>query len=301
MSELIALHLKHLKAGGRCRETIYERRRMLTRINAALPWGVEDASDEEIIDYFSGEHTKGWAPSTRFHYWNHLHAFFRWGVNFNQLNMDPMKHLTGPAKVKHLPDPVTETELDLAMQRSPAQPWGMAVMLAGYAGLRCCEFVAQRREDCTEESLYVRHGKGDKPRRVEMSPVLWDYIKDAPPGPLVRGKLGKPLKKTTIAVEQHKHWVSIGLDEIHMHRFRHRFATELLRQGVDIRVIQVLMGHESLTSTEVYTLVVSSQRTAAVRLLPSLGRNTTGTDSDVINGKSEPADIRLGPPATEAA
>lgn len=303
MSELKYLprHLKELKVRGKQEATIYERRRLLVLVNDALPWGVEEASDEEIIEYFDGPRTRKWSPATRFVYWNTLHTYYRWCVRRNLLSMDPMLDLAEPSKVRHLPNPVTEQELALAVERSPRQPWGMATMLAAYAGLRCCEFVVQAREDCTERSLLVRHGKGDKPRWVEMAPQLWDYIKDAPPGPLVLGARGRPLKKTTIAQEQSSHWPSVGLPTIHMHRFRHRFATELLRQGVDIRVIQVLMGHESLASTEIYTLVVSAQRTAAVRLLPSLLGSNTYSPANDVDGRDEPVSTRLVPPTTEAA
>lgn len=303
MAELkyVNRHLKELKVSGRKPKTIYERRRLLYLVNDALPWGVDEASDEEILEYFDGAHTDGWAPSTRFHYWNTLRVYYRWATRHSLLTMDPMLNLKAPSKVKQLPDPVSEDDLALAVERSPEQPWRMCTMLAAYAGLRACELVTQLREDCNEDSLLVRHGKGDKARWVEMSPVLWDYIKDAPPGPLVRGKLGGQLKGSTIVQDQHKHWVSVGLPQIHMHRFRHRFATELLRQGVDIRVIQVLMGHESLTSTEIYTLVVSAQRTAAVKLLPSLlTRNTLATQNDVL-GEHRPAINRPVPPTAEAA
>lgn len=300
MSDIIENHIDHLRAGGRCKSTIYERQRLLERVNQGLPWGVDEADGAEIVAWFGGPHTSTWSVATRFIYWNHLWCYYEWATDYGKLALNPMRRLIKPPRAKHLPDPVTDTELDLALGRSPCWPWRTAVMLAAYAGLRCCELTEVKREDCTEEALLVRRGKGDKPRSVDMAPLLWDYVKDLPPGPLVRGRRGRGLAAQTISQEQHQHWVKIKLSEVHMHRFRHWFATSLLRQGADIRTVQELMGHSSLTSTQVYTQVVSASRRAAVRLLPSV--HSYVPDPDVLVGRHEPVDARLVPPAaTEAA
>lgn len=302
MSDLIPRHLKHLRAGGRCRTTIYERGRLLERVDEGLPWGVDDADGDEITDWFGADHTAEWSVATRAVYWNHLDCYYKWGVAYGELSINPMQHLIRPPHAKHLPDPVTNDELELAVERSPDQPWQTATMLAAYAGLRCCEIVLCRREDITEESVTVRRGKGDKPRVVDTSPVLWGYVKDRPTGALVVGKLGRPLAASTLTQEQHKHWVRVGLSEVHMHRFRHWFATSLLRQGADIRTVQELLGHASLTSTQIYTQVVSETKRAAVRLLPSLGIscNTSAAGNDVEKGTSRSV-AGSSLPAAEAA
>jgi integrase/recombinase XerD len=303
MSDLIPRHLKHLRAGGRCRTTIYERGRLLDRVNEGLPWGVDDADGEEITDWFGADHSTDWSVATRAVYWNHLDCYYKWGVAYGELRLNPMQHLLRPPHAKHLPDPVTNGELALAIERSLDQPWRTAVMLAAYAGLRCCEIVACRREDITEESVAVRKGKGDKPRYVDTAPDLWAYMKDRPAGPLVVGRRGHGLSAATLTQEQHKHWISVDLSEVHMHRFRHWFATELLRRGADIRTVQELMGHASLTSTQVYTQVVSASKRAAVRLLPSLGdtSNTSDTRGDVSNEGPSRSLPGSGPRAAEAA
>ncbi len=300
MSDHIDRHLAHLRAGGRCNTTIYERGRILARLDKGLPWGVDDAIGDEIAAWFGADHTVEWSVATRHIYWNHLDCYYKWGVNYGELPANPMLHLIRPPRAKHIPDPVTENELDLAYGRSPEQPWRTCVMLAAYAGLRCCELAAARREDCTEDAILVRHGKGEKPRSVDMAPDLWDYVKDLPSGPLVRGRRGHGLKASTLTQEQHKHWVSVHLGEVHMHRFRHRFATQLLRRGADIRTVQELMGHASLSSTQAYTLVVSASRRAAVRLLPQIG-NATVTPHDVSQVGHEPVSTRLVPPTAAAA
>jgi integrase/recombinase XerC len=231
----------------------------------------------------------------------HLTGFYQWAVANDHLTLNPMLRLMRPKTPRHLPNPVTDRELFLALDRSPPQPYGMATMLAAYAGLRCCELAVIEREDITEESVYVRHGKGDVPRMVDTSPVLWEYVRGSPSGVLVRGSRGRPVLGRTLTQEQHEHWSAIGLPRVHLHRFRHWFATRLLSQGVDIRTVQELMGHASLATTQGYTLVVSAQRRAAVRLLPAVGVGNDQSARNDVLGKHEPASNRLVPPAAEAA
>ena len=161
-------------------------------------------------------------------------------------------------------------------------------MLAAYAGLRCCEIAAICREDITDAHVRVRHGKGNKPRAVDTSPVLWDYVRNRPPGHLVRGLRGRPIQGSTLTQEQHEHWVNVGMPTVHLHRFRHWFATTHLTEGADIRTVQELMGHASIDTTEPYLKVVDRQRRAAVRLLPVL---------PPIGGEHQPGDSRLVPTA----
>jgi integrase len=266
MTNLIHRHLKHLKVGGRSPNTIYDRGRVLVRVDAELPWGVEDADGEEIADWFDG---RKWSPATRACYWMHLCCFYDWAVaEPDGPTLNPMSRLIRPPAAHHLPDPVTDDELALAINRSPEQPYGLAAYLGSYAGLRCGEIAALQREDITEQRVFVRHGKGDRPRYVDTSPILWERVKDMPHGVLIRGKRGRPIGGRTLTQEQHRHWVSVDLPRVHLHRFRHWFATTLLVGGADIRSVQELMGHASLATTERYLKVVDKHRRAAVRLLP---------------------------------
>jgi integrase/recombinase XerD len=290
--DLIQGHLDHLTHARP--HTVYNRKRILTRLDAELPWGIVEASPAEIAAWFThGVRVLSWSKATTSNYWMHATVFYDWTVaNTNQVELNPMLRLKRPRTPRHVPNPVDDRELTLVLERSPEQPYGMATMLAAYAGLRCCELAVITRQDVTEEHVYVRHGKGDIPRMVDTSPILWDYVKDRPDGVLVRGVRGRPLKDRTLTQEQHKHWVKVGLPTVHLHRFRHWFATQLLRQGVDIRTVQELMGHASLATTQGYTEVISANRRAAVRLLPSFA---------IPSGKSEPVSTRLGLPAAEAA
>jgi integrase/recombinase XerD len=266
MSDLIPVYLSHLRGAGYAPTTIDARRRLLEHADAHLPFGLDQADDAELAEYLG---TQGWSRWTRSTYWSHLVGYYSWAVEGDWLTLNPMRPLRRPPAGDALPDPVTDEELAIALERSPRWPYGAAVMLAAYAGLRAGETVQLRREDVTQDQVHVRVGKGGKGRWVDTHEALWAYFRDEPPGPLVRTVTGRRMRPEYLVRQQRPHWLRIGLPRVHLHRFRHWFATALLRGGADIRVVQELLGHSSLTSTQGYTLVVSEQRRLAVRTLPA--------------------------------
>ncbi|MES2211491.1 MAG: tyrosine-type recombinase/integrase, partial [Chloroflexota bacterium] len=260
MSDLIPPHLTWLQAGGRAARTIHARERLLYHANEALPYGLDNAHPDEISYYLADP---DWATWTRHTYHGHLVGYYRWAWAARYLSSNPMAELLRPPEGDRIPNPVTTEELAAALDRLPRQPWRMAVLLAAYAGLRCCEIVAVRREHCTPTLLRVV-GKGGRKRAVSMSLVLWAEIQDLPPGLLCVGARGQALTAQMLTQMQGPIWQRIGLNpSVHMHRFRHWFATSLLESGATLPEVQVLMGHASITSTVGYTQVVDSRRLAA--------------------------------------
>jgi site-specific recombinase XerD len=301
MSDLIAPHLTWLQAGGRSPRTIQARERLLYHAEDTLPYGLDESNEDEIAAYLADPE---WGDWTRHTYFGHLSGYYRWAFAARYLRENPMIRMLHPPEGDRIPDPASESELAHALAELKEQPWRMAVRLAAYAGLRCCEIVKLRREHCNEHILRVV-GKGGRMRTVSMAPTLWDRIQDRPRGLVCVGARGQALTAQMLTQMQGPIWRAIGQDGQHLHRFRHRFATNLLRNGADIRTVQELMGHKSIVSTQTYTAVVSAQRDAAVRLLDVVEepdrRNTPSTSSDVRNDGHEPAGNRLVPPAAEAA
>ena len=112
------------------------------------------------------------------------------------------------------------------------------------------------------EVITVRHGKGGKPRNVMLSPWLLSSLRaywkaERPAAPyLFTNRYGRPIDGSQAAKTFALGVARAGLDpKVTPHALRHSFATHLLDQGVDIRVIQVLLGHESLSSTTHYARV----------------------------------------------
>jgi integrase len=272
MTPLLPLHLTWLQAGGRSPRTITARQRLLRHADLALPYGLDQADPDELAAYLA---TPGWSAWTRHTYYGHLAGYYRWAVLFDHLTLDPTIHLIRPGSGDRVPDPATDAELVAALRRLPEQPWRMAVRLAAYAGLRCHEIVTCRREDCTADVLRVR-GKGGRVQTVPMAPPLWAVVQHRPRGLLVLAARGRPLTAGRLTQMQGPVWARIGQPHQHLHRFRHWFATTMLRAGADIRTVQECLRHASLQSTQTYTAVVDHQREAAVRLLPQLEEAAAG-------------------------
>jgi integrase/recombinase XerD len=131
-------------------------------------------------------------------------------------------------------------------------------------GLRVSELVNLKVEDVNfaDKSGWVRHGKGAKDRLFVLSENLanevQEYLKGkenkylfSKEGPLTTRNIQKIIKGTKIRAGISK--------RVTPHTMRHSFATHLLEQGTDIRLIQTMLGHSSLSTTQVYTHVSSDQ------------------------------------------
>jgi site-specific recombinase XerD len=263
MSDLIPEHLTWFKAGGASKRTVDDRKRVLEHADARLPWGLDEANQPEFAAYLS--QWTGWTLHT-YHY--HLRGFTRWGVREGHLIADPMANIPRPPEGSRIPNHCSDEELTLALT-APEQPWRRAVMLAAYAGLRCCEIVAAQRKHICDGALRVK-GKGGKVRVIPLAALLVDELHGAT-GLLCVGARGKELSAQDLTQMQRAVWRRIGLDdEFRLHRCRHWFATRLLDNGADLRVVQELLGHASIHSTQGYTAVSVNRLAAAVTRLPNV-------------------------------
>ena len=141
-------------------------------------------------------------------------------------------------------------------------------------GLRLCDVALGDGSETNPGSLLVT-GKGRRQRTVPLVPelraVLHDWILKAtdlqPRSFVIAQKDGRPYKRKTVERRTTGWGDAVGVADCTPHRFRHTFATALLERGADIRVIQALLGHSRLDTTEVYTRATDVQATRAVRLL----------------------------------
>lgn len=163
------------------------------------------------------------------------------------------------AKVpKSLPKFLSYEKISMSLSAVSTEEWkglrDYAMILFLYAtGLRISECLSLRREDIDGRWLHVRHGKGDKERLVpvaqEALDVLYAYL-DAVPferETIWLNYTGKPLSRISAYKIIHKH---LGVSP---HVIRHSYATALILGGADLRVVQELLGHASLLTTQIYT------------------------------------------------
>lgn len=266
---LIDGHVAHLRASGYSERTVQSRQELLRRLDAWLPAGLAFAATGELEKFLS---KPDWSRWTRCTYAMHVRAFYRWAARSGDiLDGDPTIDMAHPRTPRCHPNPVTDEELHRALARSP-EPWYTIILLAAAGGLRTDEVAELRREDVTADTIRIRKGKGGNPEAVSCHPAVWAHLRDRLPGPLVTSA-GRPVSGRWISAKARAHFDAIGMPDVHMHRFRHYFATALNDRGVDAFTIRDLMRHRSVTSTQIYTAVRSGQRQLAIATLaiPTLG------------------------------
>jgi integrase/recombinase XerC len=183
-----------------------------------------------------------------------------------------------PKIAKSLPKPLAvsaATQLADADLRAgeEREPWVLtrdaAVLALLYgSGLRISEALGLKRKDVPAPSkgdTVTVTGKGNKQRMVpvlaQVLALIADYVKlcpyDLPPdGPLFVGARGGPLSPRIVQLAMERLRGALGLPETATpHALRHSFATHLLARGGDLRAIQELLGHASLSTTQIYTAI----------------------------------------------
>ncbi|MBV9945426.1 MAG: site-specific integrase [Myxococcales bacterium] len=186
-----------------------------------------------------------------------------------------------PRRRSPLP-PVLSIDEVHALLRAIREPVYHAIAMVMYgAGLRIEETLALevRDIDAARGVIHVRHGKGDKAREAKLSPGLYDWLRRywaraRPPMPYLFASrtTGRPPQQATVR----KALARAGKDAwikkpVRPHILRHSFATHLLDEGVDVRVVQALLGHESIRTTARYTRVTQKriqQTPSPLDLLP---------------------------------
>lgn len=212
-----------------------------------------------------------------------LRGFFRWLERNGHGANHAIRAMRSPRQPQGIPKPLTVADADLLLDSVgllPGEPWeaqrdvALFTLLYG-CGLRISEALdLNRGEAPVGESLTVT-GKGNKQRMLPVLPIVRDavkaYIARCPlrpgdDGPLFLGVRGKRLNPGVAQKRLRELRLLLGLpDSVTPHALRHSFATHLLGAGADLRAIQELLGHASLSTTQRYTAVDSESLMAAYR------------------------------------
>lgn len=211
-----------------------------------------------------------------------IRVFCRWLHATGRVPQNPADVLERPTSWKKLPGVMSPgqirkllsaptIELESKPERGVYALRDRAILELMYAsGLRASEVCAVTLEDYVEEGAVVRvTGKGDKQRLVPMGTpamsAIHAYLESARPTlaqaserqtrAMFLSRTGRPLERVAIWQIVRKHADAAGLKDIHPHLLRHTFATHLLSGGADLRVVQDLLGHADITTTQIYTHV----------------------------------------------
>ncbi len=197
-----------------------------------------------------------------------LRGYYRYLVRFGLREDDPTARLEGPKVARPLPRFLQVEEASTVVENPNQEGWyrlrNVALLELAYgSGLRASELAAlDRRDPDLEEGLVlVRSGKGGKQRRVPFGPPAADALRlwlaelpDAPrDAPLFLNRFRTRLSVRAIHRIVREAGVANGVAGVHPHALRHSFATHLLSEGADLRSIQEMLGHASLSTTQRYT------------------------------------------------
>ena len=218
-----------------------------------------------------------------------IHSWFRFLLYKDYIEQDPSELLEGPRKSKHLPTVLSLEEVNRMMaaidlsSNEGHRNRAMMEILYG-SGLRVSELVnLQLSKMYLKEHYMLIEGKGSKQRLVPLSPVAEEWfgywMQDRATWPFKPefkdyafvNRYGRPLTRAMLFTIVKRLCAEAGITKtVSPHTLRHSFATHLLQNGADLRIIQQLLGHEDLATTEIYThLDVQDLRQAILQCHPA--------------------------------
>jgi integrase/recombinase XerD len=284
---------------GASANTVMAYRRDLRHFEIYLgPTGttLETSSDENLRHYMGAMEREGMAPRTAARRLSALRQFYRFLYAEGFRADDPSSAVDAPRQGRSLPKILLEHEVDALLDaaRSRPGPEGKRLVclleIAYATGLRVSELVSLPVATVThDERLLIVRGKGDKERMVPLTEAAIGAIiayreyrlnflvgrresaflfpSRSAEGHLTRRRLGQLLKE--LAVE-------CGIDraKVSPHVLRHAFATHLLDHGADLRSVQQMLGHADISTTQIYTHVLSQRLRSIVGSHHPLAKKT---------------------------
>lgn len=273
---------------GRSEKTIYNYSADLHAADAAIAGGLMSADAKDVQNYISSLKIK---PSSIARKASCLRSFYKFMMTEKIISKNPTMGLELPRRARVLPKLLSADEINLLISsagdtRNVVRLRAM-IELTYASGLRVSELCELPVRAILGDKLLI-HGKGAKERIVPMHQGAvhalekWmdvrgpDNSKFVFPGPgktghITRDGFFKILKKCALLA-------GISPDRVSPHVLRHSFASHLLAGGANLRAIQTMLGHEDISTTQIYTHVAPEKLIDAVAMHHPLGNKTKATD-----------------------
>lgn len=269
-----ALYLVDERARNHAARTMDNRRLLIARLaretGTASPCEI---TAEQLLRFIG----RGIAPSSMQRERSDFQSFFGWLAREEYRTDDPSRRLPAVRVPRGRPRPFTVDQIERMLAAGAYRRTRVMILLGFLHGLRAHEIAKVHSRDLDTDTGMLRVlGKGGKTRYVPVHPLLELELRHLP----VDG-YWFPARGTN--PNPHIHWRSVS-DQLRRareragirgerltgHSLRHSFATQLLRNGANIRAVQELLGHASLSSTQIYTAVDDEQLHAASSALPTI-------------------------------
>ncbi|NIT64999.1 MAG: site-specific tyrosine recombinase XerD, partial [Gammaproteobacteria bacterium] len=239
---------------------------------------LDAAGSVELQQYLADRHRRKLSPRSTGRALSCLRGFYRHLIRDNLIDEDPTALIDNPRLGRPLPKSLTEYDVERLLaapdKESPLGQRDKAMLELLYAtGLRVSELVTLRLHQLNLRQGVVRIvGKGDKERLVplgeEAQARVAEFVRQGRAQILGGGQSDVlfPSERRRAMTRQTfwhrlRHWASVaGIDKpLSPHTLRHAFATHLLNHGADLRVVQLLLGHSDLSTTQIYTHVAQAR------------------------------------------
>ena len=237
--------------------------------NFADTLNIENVSNIDrvkINSYIRYLREKKYAPTSVIRKIASLRRFFKWAFSTGVIKQNPAATLEQPKIPQRLPKVISVREIEDMLHNNLTPVEHIIIELLYSCGLRVSELVNLKVNDVDLASKYVRcFGKGSKERIIPMGEIAKNTIKEYLPQreflikkyksdtkKLLVSESGKPITRQYVYSFIHNQGKLINKN-ISPHTLRHSFATHLLENGADLRVVQELLGHSDVSTTQLYT------------------------------------------------
>ena len=235
---------------------------------------IDQAKKSDLLDFIAGRVESGAKPRSTARQLSSFRRFFRYIMREGLRDTDPTADIEMPRIGRSLPKTLTEDEVDALLQApNTDEPLGhrdRAMLELLYAtGLRVSELINLKQSQVNFNQGVLRIiGKGDRERLIPLGDEAQRWLRDFIDGPRMEILLERqtdylfPTRRGDRMTRQafwhiiKRYAQKAGIDKkLSPHSLRHAFATHLLNRGADLRVVQLLLGHSDLSTTQIYTHV----------------------------------------------
>lgn len=265
--QLLSEYLEYLEIEkGLSENTTQAYRRDLTDFMSDIQCELPNISRGQITTYIRNLHEKHYSPTSVMRKIASLRGFFKWLCANNYCTTDPTLTLEQPKVPKKLPKVMTLQEVEAILNQHLTKLEKVILELLYDCGLRVSELVNLKINDYDLNAKYIQcYGKGSKERIVPMGKKAVTAVKNYLPE---RDYLIQKYRLNTKRLLIHEHGRELTRQDVYTfihaqgqkihktispHTLRHSFATHLLENGADLRVVQELLGHSDVSTTQLYT------------------------------------------------
>lgn len=234
---------------------------------------IKAVEENDILNYLESMNELGIAANSQARMVSGIKSFFKYLIEESIIDNDPTQYIEPPSTQLKLPDTLSYPEIESLLNAvdlsTPEGTRNRAMLEVLYSsGLRVSELISLQLTKCFFDAGYIEvTGKGEKARLIPIgSDAIWYtniYIQHIRNHLVIDknaedfvflNRRGKPLSRVMVFLIIKKLAAEIDLEKnVSPHTFRHSFASHLIEGGADLRAVQEMLGHESITTTERYT------------------------------------------------